>query len=68
MRETIEWIACSERLPADQETVLFCAVDLDGVRYILQGWHEGGEWYGVDDPKPFPSALYWAAWPAGPRG
>lgn len=67
MIETIEWIACSERLPAYLATVLFCASDC-GVRYVLQGWRdEDGQWYSSSDSEPFNVVSYWAAWPAGPR-
>lgn len=62
MKVELEWIACSERLPDDESTVLI-AYDGD----CWQGYHLGEDWRELDGCV-LPSALvtHWAQLPPVP--
>ena len=67
MIEQIEWVACSERLPDDDETVLLYTPndDLD----VWPGWRDGDGWRWASHGSPVHDEItHWSPMPAGPRG
>jgi len=67
MIETIEWVACSERLPDDYLNVLIHAPNDD--EPIWLGYVDGECWRTVEGiPLPEGHVVDWAEMPAGPHG
>lgn len=66
MTETIEWIACADRLPDDDETVLTYTPDMDGEE-VLAGYLQGSRWHDWDGNALLDPVTHWAAWPGGPE-
>lgn len=63
MQETIEWVACSERLPDDDTSVLICMRGTAEPTWI--GWRTDGVWFDTDGERV--EVIAWAAMPAGLR-
>jgi hypothetical protein len=66
MIEQIEWIACAERLPDDDITVLLYTPVQRGD--VWPGWRDGDGWRWANGSTVRDEITHWAAWPAGPRG
>lgn len=66
MIETIEWVACAERLPDDGITVLLYAPAQVGETW--PGWRVGHAWRWADATPVRREVTHWAPMPAGPRG
>lgn len=66
MIETIEWIACADRLPDDYQQVLLFAPADEGDT-VKAGYHETDEWYDVECRMVLAEVTHWAAWPGGPK-
>lgn len=62
MIETIEWVACAERMPDDDQTVLMYVPGDE----VCAGWHDGDDGWRWADGVPANSVTYWAALPDGP--
>ena len=60
MKVEIEWIACSDRLPDDEETVL---VVTEGETWM--GFHEPYGWFATD-ATPLADVTHWATMPEMP--
>lgn len=63
MIEQIEWIACAERLPDDEITVL-----LRTEQDVWPGWRAGSVWRDTDGMPVRRKVTHWCDMPAGPRG
>lgn len=66
MIEQIEWVACSERLPDDEEMVLLCPAGQDDD--VWAGWRDGDGWRWANGWPVRGEITHWAAWLKGPRG
>ncbi len=65
--ETIEWIACADRLPDDAETVLLYTPGMHGEE-VTVGWRDGDRWLDISGyPLAPPEPTHWSAWPGGPK-
>jgi len=63
MRETIEWVPASERMPDADESVLIYEPDANDA--VAEGWFDGDRWrdhLGTDDMR----VTHWCAMPNGP--
>lgn len=64
MIETIEWIACAERLPAGGETIIVCADDVSVGRYS----ETNDTWWIEPLTGPISGIVtHWAPLPKGPK-
>jgi hypothetical protein len=62
MTEQIEWIACAERVPDDDQTVMLC---LPG-KLVWPGWHDCDRGWRWADDVPADGVTHWAELPDGP--
>jgi len=64
MIETIEWVACSERLPDDNTSVL---IGTDGTSEpVWIGYRDVDRWLDTEGFEV--NVMAWAPMPAGPHG
>ncbi len=57
------WIACTDRLPDDDEAVLTCEEDGD----VSAGYHDAGAWYTLDGiRRRYTVITHWRHMPAQP--
>lgn len=64
MRETIEWVLVSERMPDADETVLIYAPDDDPP--VMEGYFDGECWVATPGIVGW-HVTHWAEKPKGPR-
>lgn len=68
MIDQIEWIACAERVPDDDQTVLMYVPGYE----VCAGWHEDAPRYDskhgwrLADGTPTDGVTHWAELPDGP--
>lgn len=61
MRESIEWIACTDRLPDDGLSVLICTTGT--AEPVWLGYRDGDDWR--DSEGAAVAVTHWAAMPRG---
>ena len=69
--ETIEWIACADRLPEPSPTrLLLLYVKYGESSFAIPGYRAAGHWIDAEDDNEAVSepVTHWAAWPGGPKG
>lgn len=66
MIEQIEWIACADRLPDDDTTVLICTTGTSEPVWLGYVSEENECWLDTDGMPV--SVTHWSPMPAGPRG
>ena len=64
--ETIEWIACADDLPDDDETVLIY-VPGDDAEPVMVGYLDGDEWRDGTAYPVLSEVVAWARMPGGPK-
>lgn len=64
--ETIEWIACADDLPDDDEMVLLYA-PADDAEPVMLGFLDGDEWRDWTACPVLEEVVAWARMPGGPK-